>query len=72
MALTEMTFSGPLNTPKGTADISQVLEGYTFSSDTGICLPGAMINNGAVNKTLTEGSSFIIPEGYHNGSGKLL
>ena len=35
-------------------------------------LTGAMLNNGAVTKTLnTSTTSYTIPAGYHNGSGKV-
>ena len=32
----------------------------------------AVVNRGAVNQTLNCGGSYTIPEGYHNGSGKVI
>lgn len=32
---------------------------------------GTMVDNGALNKTLVPGETFLIPEGYHNGTGKI-
>lgn len=54
-----------------TATLSQVLSGYTAvtsdsNDDAGT---GTMPNRGAVNQSLNAGSSYTIPQGYHNGSG---
>lgn len=57
---------------QGTAVAGDVLVGKTFTnlSDSGIV--GSMPNNGAVNPAaLDAGSSYTIPAGYHNGSGKV-
>ena len=34
-------------------------------------ITGTMVNRGTVNQTLKAGGSYTIPEGYHNGSGKI-
>lgn len=55
----------------GTATAAQVLQGYTFSSSSGVGLSGTMVNRGAVVQSLSCGQVCLIPEGYHNGSGKV-
>lgn len=52
----------------GTAQPSDVLSGATFVNANGP-QTGSMTNNGAVSESLTEGQSYTIPEGYHNGNG---
>ena len=54
----------------GNATAADVLSGKTFSNDDGEAT-GTMINNGAVSTTITQGGSYTIPAGYHNGSGKV-
>ena len=55
----------------GTAQPNHVLEGITFGTEDGLKV-GTMPNRGTVNRTLsTQGGSYTIPEGYHNGSGKV-
>lgn len=49
---------------------SQILSGYKAYSD-GTLYTGSMANNGAVSATLAANGSYIIPAGYHNGSGKV-
>ena len=56
----------------GNAVPADVLEGVTFSSDTGADLKGTMKNNGAVKKVLDYDEEFEIAEGYHNGQGKVV
>ena len=56
-----------------TATTAQVLNGYTAvtkDSDDDIGT-GTMANRGAVNQSLSAGSSYTIPQGYHNGNGKV-
>jgi len=66
------TYIGIPASDLGTATAAQVLSGKTFTSTAGIKASGTMTNNGAVSKTLTTtGSSYTIPAGYHNGSGKV-
>ena len=47
-----------------------LLAGYYGEGDNGR-VDGTMANNGAVTSTLTAGTSYTIPAGYHNGSGKI-
>jgi hypothetical protein len=57
----------------GNAAAADVLSGKTFySTNPKSKLTGSMTNRGAVNQTLTtQGGSYTIPSGYHNGSGKV-
>jgi len=66
----EKTFSEifPAPTTPGTA--AQVLLGYQFYDKDGIVVTGTMPNNGAAGTTIsTQGGTYTIPAGYHNGSG---
>lgn len=56
-----------------TATLSQVLSGYTAMTRDSNDDPGTgtMPNRGAVNQTLNAGGSYTIPQGYHNGNGKV-
>ncbi len=55
----------------GTATSSDILNGKT-ALVMGKTVTGSMTNNGAISKTdLAAGSSYTIPAGYHNGSGKI-
>ena len=56
-----------------TATRSHVLSGYTAvtqDSDDDIAT-GTMPNRGAVSQALNAGDSYTVPQGYHNGSGKI-
>ncbi len=58
-------------TKVGTATASQILSGKTALVQ-GSTVTGTMTDRGAVSKTdLAAGSSYTIPAGYHNGSGKV-
>ncbi len=58
--------------PTGNASEEDVLLGKTFSNESGTGKTGTMPNQGAKTSTLTtNGSSYTIPAGYHNGSGKV-
>lgn len=60
-----------INTKNATAKASDILYGKTAFVD-GEIVVGSMADNGSVSKTLsTTGSSYTIPKGYHNGSGKV-
>jgi len=60
-----------IDTSDGTAIASEILTGKV-AYVAGSRVEGTMANNGAVSQTLaTEGASYTIPEGYHNGSGKV-
>lgn len=55
-----------------TASASDVLSGKTAHTDNGTAITGTMTNNGAVTDTITtQGGTYTIPAGYHNGSGKV-
>ncbi|MBO5970217.1 MAG: hypothetical protein J6S14_17190 [Clostridia bacterium] len=54
-----------------TAGAGDVLFGKTIVDALGGEVHGTMKNNGAVKKTLTSNTSYTIPAGYHNGSGKV-
>ena len=60
---------------KGNAIPNDVLNDFTFSNSQGINLQGSMINRGTVNLSaeghITEKQFITIPEGYHNGQGKI-
>lgn len=58
--------------PTGNAGVGDVLAGKTFSNADGIDKTGTMTNRGAVTQSLnTSTTSYTIPAGYHNGSGKV-
>lgn len=63
--------AGVLAARKGTAKAAQVLAGYTFTNSSAVAVTGTMANRGAVAKTLNAGQSYTVPEGYHNGKGKV-
>lgn len=53
-----------------TAVAEDVLTGKVIVTSDGSVVPGTMLNNGAVNRTLdTSTQSFTIPLGYHSGAG---
>lgn len=55
-----------------TATAGQVLSGSKFVNASGVLTTGTMANQGAKNATLdTTTTSYTIPAGYHNGSGKI-
>ena len=55
-----------------TTTASDVLTGKVFTDSTGKVTTGTMANNGAVSQTLnTTTTSYTVPKGYHNGSGKV-
>lgn len=54
-----------------TADAEHILTGYKAYSK-GSMLLGTMIDNGAISKRLNAGESYVIPKGYHNGSGTII
>ena len=63
--------AGVSATKVGTATAAQVLSGATFTNASTVGSTGTMANNGAVSQSLNAGGSYTIPEGYHNGSGKV-
>lgn len=55
----------------GTAGVAEILKGKTAYAR-GSKLTGTMPNNGGVTKTITTASEvYTIPQGYHDGSGKV-
>lgn len=68
--LTVDVFSPDLSVVTATA--ANVLTGSSFVNSSGAKVDGTMKNNGAVSKTLTTNTSYTIPAGYHNGSGKVI
>ena len=54
----------------GSATTAEILSDRTAWVD-GKLVTGTMINQGTKNATLTAGSSYTIPEGYHDGNGKV-
>lgn len=60
-----------LSKPTGNAGAAQVLAGYTFSNALGTGFTGTMRNCGAVSQALNAGGSYVIPAGYHDGSGRV-
>lgn len=58
--------------PTGTATAAQVLDGVYFANASSDSIRGTMPNRGAVSASLNTGAtSYTIPAGYHNGSGKV-
>lgn len=54
-----------------TANAADVLSPKVIVDKNGNPLTGTMTNNGAWNQTTSYGGSVTIPEGYHNGQGKV-
>ena len=64
-------FGGGKNTSDATAKAQHLLEGYDAYGADGK-FPGSMPNRGAVDKKLSApGDSYTIPQGYHDGTGKV-
>ena len=60
-----------VNSSDATAAVAEVLKGKTFAKG-GQVLTGTMPNNGAVTgKISTKAGQYTVPQGYHDGSGKV-
>lgn len=60
-----------VNSGDATAAVAEILKGKTAYAR-GTKLVGTMPNNGAsTGKIITKGGAYIIPQGYHDGSGKV-
>lgn len=60
-----------VDSSKATAAVAEVLSGKTFAKS-GQLLTGTMKNNGAVSGTIaTKDGTYTVPQGYHDGSGKV-
>ena len=65
------TCSYDSDTSDDTAAVSEILAGKTAHAR-GALLTGTMTNNGAVTGTIsTKAGQYTIPQGYHDGSGKV-
>lgn len=63
--------SNYIDTSAGDATAAQILSGKKAYVD-GSLVTGTMTNRGAVSQTLTTSTtSYTVPKGYHNGSGKV-
>ena len=56
------------DTSNDTAAVSEILSGRTAHAR-GALLTGTMANNGAVNGVISSKSAYVVPQGYHDGSG---
>lgn len=56
-----------------TATAANVLDGSYFVTKTGTLTEGSMVNKGAISETIDglTTTSYTVPAGYHNGSGKV-
>lgn len=63
--------SGGVNTGDATALSNDILSGKTAYVD-GQKVTGTMTNRGAVTEYIAPNDTIIIPEGYHNGNGKVI
>ena len=59
------------DTSEDTAAVSEILSGKTAHAR-GTLLTGSMTNNGGVTGTIsTKAGEYTVPQGYHDGSGKV-
>lgn len=69
--LSLMSVGSMVNTKEATAEAGDVLNGKTFFAGDYHIKTGTMPNKGAWNDSVAMNGSVTIPEGYHNGSGKV-
>jgi len=58
------------NSSSGNVSAKDIIAGKTTWVN-GEKIVGTMTDNGCLNKTLNPGDNFMVPEGYHNGTGKI-
>ena len=69
--LVEGACSFDVDSSGATATVAEVLSGKTFAKG-GQVHTGSMKNNGAVTGSIsTKSGEYIVPQGYHDGSGKV-
>ena len=56
------------DTSEDTVAVAEILSGRTAHAR-GTLLTGTMTNNGAVSGTISSKSAYVVPQGYHDGSG---
>lgn len=56
------------DTSEDTVAVAEILSGKTAHAR-GTLLTGTMTNNGAVSGTISSKSAYVVPQGYHDGSG---
>ena len=54
-----------------TADDANVLDGKKFYGADGKVHTGSMANNGSISASLQAGKSYVVPAGYHDGTGSV-
>lgn len=74
MAYNKIIYNGNtlIDLTEDTISATDVLAGETFHGADGESASGSMVNRGAVSGTIaSKTGSYTIPQGYHNGSGKV-
>lgn len=61
----------PFRQSQGTATAADVKAPKTFSNASGDNIVGTMPDRGAINGSVNPGVAYVIPEGYHNGQGRV-
>lgn len=56
------------DTSEDTVAVAEILSGKTAHAR-GTLLTGTMTNNGAVSGTISSKNAYVVPQGYHDGSG---
>lgn len=56
------------DTSEDTVAVAEILSGRTAHAR-GTLLTGTMTNNGAVSGTISSKNAYVVPQGYHDGSG---
>ena len=62
--------TGIFPAPESKATADKMLTGYSLYDEDGKLITGSMVNQGAQNNTITtQGGTYTIPQGYHDGNG---